>query len=270
MLKELYKHIDDKVLTAELRESLERDFAAAVDSKASELTEKRVAEAVAKLTSEHQEHERELDIQANEMQRSLEETLAQKLAESDAALVEHKRKLNEEADKYIKEKIAAINKQVDCYAKYAADVIVEEAADTLFEQNRDLKASTMYEALRVLASTAGHDLGREINESARNTEDSLNKRIDALVNENSKLKSELKASKNNLLFEQMTSDLSLYQREKMKTSLKGIIETIDENELKTNLVSLKESFSSPSEEDVLYKNGKRHNSINSLLFRNIK
>ena len=44
MLQKLYEQIDSKVLTADVRESLEREFAAAVDSRASAIADSRVEE----------------------------------------------------------------------------------------------------------------------------------------------------------------------------------------------------------------------------------
>lgn len=266
MLQKLYEQIDDKVLTADVRETLEREFAAAVESKASAIADSRVEEIEAELHEQQQQHIRELDEAAAEYQRQLEAELHDRYADADNELTAHKQMLNEKAQQYIDERLAEIDNQVDLYASHVADAIVEESKDSIKEGVVEMKARAMYSALETFAGVAGHALGLEIDKAAQRSDDEYNDKISALIEDNQHMKKEIKSLKNRLLFEHNTSDMSMYQRERMRMSLAGLIDTAEEEDLIANLMNIKESFK--SEPELEFK-PKRQGEISDLLFKNI-
>lgn len=270
MLQKLYEQIDSKVLTADVRESLEREFAAAVDSRASAIADSRVEEIEAELQEQQQQHIQELDEASAEYQRQLEAELNEHYADAEQDIEEHKLMLNEKAQQYIDERLADINHQLDLYASHVADTIVRESLDVLRDVNVDLKARAMYTALETFAGLAGHNLGLEIDEAANRANDEYNDKMSALVEQNQELQREIKALRNNLIFERETSDMSMYQRERMRMSLAGLIDTADVHDLKANLMNLKESYNSEPELDFdEMEQSKRAEGISDLLFKNI-
>ena len=270
MLQKLYEQIDSKVLTADVRESLEREFAAAVDSRASAIADSRVEEIEAELQEQQQQHIQELDEASAEYQRQLEAELHERYADAEKSLKEHKLMLNEKAQQYIDERLADINHQLDLYASHVADAIINESRDVLKDLNVDYKTKAMYTALETFAGLAGHNLGLEINEAAGRANDEYDDKMSALIERNQKLEREVKALRNNLIFERETGDMSMYQRERMRLSLAGLIDTADEQDLKTNLMNLKESYNSEPELDFdQIEQSKRADGISDLLFKNI-
>lgn len=269
MLQKLYEQIDSKVLTADVRESLEREFAAAVDSRASAIADSRVEEIETELQEQQQQHIRELDEAAAEYQRQLETELKERYANVDEELNKHKRMLNEKAQQYVDGRLASINHQIDLYASHVADSLIEESKKALVENNRTLKTQAMYEALSTFAALAGHNLGLEINNVAKKTSEDYNEKISSLIEDNQRLKSEIKALRNNLIFERATSDLSLMARERMRLSVADLIDNANPVDLKANLMNLKESLNSEPELKFDATDAKRKDGISDLLFKNI-
>ena len=270
MLQKLYEQIDSKVLTADVCESLEREFAAAVDSKASAIADSRVEEIEAELQEQQQQHIQELDEAAAEYQRQLEAELHEHYADAKKVLKEHKLMLNEKAQQYIDERLADIDHHIDLYASHVADAIINESRDVLKDLNVDSRARAMYTALETFAGLAGHNLGLEIDEAADRANDEYNDKMTALIEQNQELRKEIKALRNNLIFERETGDLSMYQRERMRLSLAGLIDTADAHDLKANLMNLKESYNSEPELDFdQIEQSERRDGISDLLFKNI-
>lgn len=270
MLQKLYEQIDSKVLTADVRESLECEFAAAVDSRASAIADSRVEEIEAELQEQQQQHIQELDEAAAEYQRQLEAELHERYADAKKVLKEHKLMLNEKAQQYIDERLADIDHRLDLYASHVADAIINESRDVLKDLNVDHRARAMYTALETFAGLAGHNLGLEIDEAANRANDEYNDKMTALLEQNQKLRKEVKALRNNLIFERETGDMSMYQRERMRLNLAGLIDTADEHDLKANLMNLKESYNSEPELDFdQIEQSQRTEGISDLLFKNI-
>lgn len=271
MLQKLYEQIDSKVLTADVRESLEREFAAAVDSRASAIAESKVEEIEAELQEQQQQHIRELDEASAEYQRQLEAELHERYADADAEIKKHKLMLNEKAQQYVDERLAEINYQVDRYASHVASELAESAKQYLKESNFNQKAQAMYEALNKFAELAGHDLGLEINKAAAVANEKYNEKITELIDENQRLKNKVKMLNNNLIFERGTADMSLMQQERMRLSLAGMIDNAEPDELKTSLKNLKESMNSEPELEFEPDDAdaKRQSGISDLLFKNI-
>lgn len=272
MLQKLYEQIDSKVLTADVRESLEREFAAAVDSKASAIAESKIEEIEAELQEQQQQHIRELDEASAEYQRQLEAGLNERYANADKELTQHKQMLNEKAQQYVDERLSNINHQIDLYASHIADSLIKESKEQLAKNNHNLKTQAMYEALSTFAGLAGHNLGLEINKAAKQASEDYNEQISSLIEDNQRLKNEIKALRNNLIFERTTSDLSLMERERMRMSVAGLIDNADPEDLKTNLMNLKESLNSEPElefDSIKTREDKRRDGISDLLFKNI-
>ena len=269
MLQKLYEQIDSKVLTADVCESLEREFAAAVDSRASAIADSRVEEIETELQEQQQQHIRELDEAAAQYQRQLETELKERYADAEKELNRHKLMLNEKAQQYVDERLASINHQIDLYASHVADSLIEESKKTLVENNHNLKTQAMYEALSTFAELAGHNLGLEINDVAKKASENYNAQITSLIEDNQRLKNEIKALRNTLIFERTTSDLSLMQRERMRLSVAGMIDNADPGDLKINLMNLKESLNSEPELKFDAPDAKRKDGISDLLFKNI-
>ena len=270
MLQKLYEQIDSKVLTADVRESLEREFAAAVDSRASAIADSRVEEIEAELQEQQQQHIRELDEASEEYQRKLEAELNERYAEAEKELNQHKLMLNEKAQQYIDERLAQINHQIDLYASRVAEDVTEDLEESLTTSAQQLKAQAMYDALCTFASLAGHNLGLEIDQAAKEVSKDYNNRISNLIEANRQLQAENKALRNNLIFERNTADLTMRERERMRMSLSGLIDTADEQDLEANLMSIKESLESEPELDFeADAEAKRKGGISDLLFKNI-
>lgn len=267
MLQKLYEQIDSKVLTADVRESLEREFAAAVDSKASAIADSRIEEIEAELHEQQQQKLRELDESAAAYEAELQAQYNERSAEFDDSLNEHKLMLNQKAQEYIDERLDETNRMIDLYASRVADELVNIVKEPLSEHCTVLKANAMYNAMATAASLAGHDIGLAINESAKNAVVDYNNRISQLIEENRALKSQVKSLNNHLIFEKTTEGLSMYQKERMRLGVAGLIESADAEDLKANLMNIKESYNSDAELD--FSETKKSHEISDLLFKNI-
>lgn len=268
MLQKLYEQIDDKVLTPAVRESVEREFASAVESKANIIAEAKIDEMEAELLEQHQQQLNMLNEAAIEYENMLKSQYDDLSNEVEVKLNSHKLELNQKAEQYINEKLENINDVIDLYTSK----IVSSLAESIKEDSNDtqlvLKAQAMYEALSKFASLAGYDLGRELNESARTADNNYNERVNELLEENRKLQDQVKSLKNNLVFEQCTSDMSMYQKERMRLGLTGLIDDADEEDLKASLMNLKESYNSESELKF-NESIDRSDSVSDLLLKNI-
>lgn len=267
MLQKLYEKIDGKVLTADVRESLQREFAAAVESKAGSIAEARIEEIEAELQEQHQQHIKELDEACDEYRRKLEAEFSERAANSDDELERHKLMLNEKAQEYIDMRLREADRMIDLYATRCANEIAEVAQEAVVDRNTVLKVNAMYEALSTFAAMAGHNIGMEINEVAKTENERYNDRISALIDENHALQAENKALNNRLIFEQATGDVSMYQRERMRVGLAGMIDDAEPDTLEANLKNLKESYKTSSELD--FAKSSRRDDVGDLLFKNI-
>lgn len=268
MLQKLYEQIDSKVLTADVRESLEREFAAAVESKASEIAESRIEEIEAELQEQQQLRLMQLDEDAAEYKREIAEQYSERVEDAEQGVDDHKALLNEKAQEYVDARLADINKTIEDYATRCADEIIKESREVLKNTNKELKASAMYEALHTFAKLAGRNLALDIDKTAARNNRDYNARITKLVAENRELNDRIRALENNLIFEQVTSDMSMYQRERIRMSVAGLIDTADPAELRTNLLNIKESYDSEPELDFEKPSSDRGD-LSSLLYKNI-
>jgi len=220
MLEKLFESLDEKVFTAELRESLEAQFNEAVEIKAMTIAESRIEEEVETLNEKSEQH------------------------------IEF---LNEKADEYVAMKQAEMVESLDKYLDRIVEEFVTEAKETLDESVKSEKADMIIEAFESMLVAGGVEVSRIV-EAKDNTEvekelaESVSK-YDTLVEENINLKEEndklLKAG----IIAEMKEGMSLVESEKFE-KLAEIIDFTRDESFTIKLETIKESVKGTIEAEV--------------------
>lgn len=212
MLEKLFESLDEKVFTAELKESLETQFNEAVELKAATLAESRIEEEVDSLNEKSEQH------------------------------IEF---LNEKADEFVAMKQSEMVESLDKYLDRIVEEFVTEAKDALDESVKSEKADMIIEAFESMLVAGGVEVSRIVeakDDSAveAELEESVTK-YDALVEENISLKEEndklLKAG----IIAEMKEGLSLVEAEKFE-KLADIVDFARDETFTSKLETIKESI----------------------------
>lgn len=167
MLEKLFESIDEKVLTPELKQSLEESFNEAVENRAQEIANENKAEYM-----------QTLDEKCAEFQ-------AKMLSEKDAAVEEFKTQLEEHANAYI---------------DTVVDEFMNEAKESLDAEVDSARNESMSEAFHNFALACGVSVADIVNESKKSGNAAkladANEQIDSLVKENHDLKEKLESQMN--------------------------------------------------------------------------
>jgi hypothetical protein len=223
MLKTLFEAIDEKVLTNDLKESLEVQFNEAVELKALTLAEELAAEKIQEAVDS-----------ISEKAESLEAKYTEELAE---------------AKKEFASEIEMLIESVDKYLDKVVEEFVAEAKETLAESAKSEKADLIIEALSAMMVTAGVEVSTIV--EAKETSDVENKlkesikKYDSLIEElfekDNKINELIKIG----VISEMKEGLSLIESEKFE-KLAEIVNFSKDEAYLAKLNTLKESVKSIS------------------------
>jgi len=211
MLEKLFESLDEKVFTAELRESLESQFNEAVELKAASIAEARIEEEIDSLNEKSESH------------------------------IEF---LNEKADQYVEMKQTEMIDSLDRYLDRVVEEFMSEAKEALEESVKSEKADMIIEAFDSMIVATGTDVARIVeakDESSidKKLEESVEKH-DKLVEENISLKEENDKLIKMGIIAEMAEGLSLVESEKFK-KLADLVEFSKDEAFAEKLETIKES-----------------------------
>jgi hypothetical protein len=221
MLKTLFEAIDEKVLTDDLKESLEVQFNEAVELKAQTLAEELAAEKIQEAV----------------------DSMSEKVEAMEAKHVED---LAEAKAEFASE-VEAMIESVDKYLDRAVEEFVAEAKETLAESAKSEKADLIIEALSAMMVTAGVEVStiveaKEASDVETKLEESIAK-YDALIEEviekDAKINELIKIG----VISEMKEGLSLVESEKFE-KLAEIVDFSKDEAYLAKLNTLKESVKS--------------------------
>lgn len=220
MLEKLFESLDDKVFTAELKESLQAQFNEAVETQASIIAEEKIEEKIDSLNEKAEEH------------------------------IEF---LNEKAEEYVKIKEAEMLENLDKYLDRVVEEFVAEAKESLVESAKSEKADMIIEAFDSMLVATGVEVSRiveakEETEVESKLEESI-KKYDALVEENIALEKENEQLLKAGAIAEMCEGLSMVETEKFK-KLAGLVEFTKDQSFTDKLETIKESVKGTVEDEV--------------------
>lgn len=220
MLEKLFESLDDKVFTAELKESLQAQFNEAVETQASIIAEEKIEEKIDSLNEKAEEH------------------------------IEF---LNEKAEEYVAIKEAEMLENLDKYLDRVVEEFVAEAKESLVESAKSEKADMIIEAFDSMLVAAGVEVSRiveakEETEVESKLEESI-KKYDALVEENIALEKENEQLLKTGVITEMCEGLSMVEAEKFK-KLAGLVEFTKDQSFTDKLETIKESVKGTVKDEV--------------------
>jgi len=212
MLEKLFESLDDKVFTAELKESLQAQFNEAVETQASIVAEERIEEQIDSLNEKAEEH------------------------------IEF---LNEKAEEYVAIKEAEMLDNVDKYLNRVVEEFVSEAKESLAESVKNEKADMIIEAFDSMLVATGVKVSQIVeakeDSSVESKLDEAVSKYDALVEENIALEKENEELLKTGTITEMCEGLSMVEAEKFK-KLAGLVEFTKDQTFVDKLDTIKESI----------------------------
>ena len=210
-LEKLFESLDEKVFTAELKESLGTQFDEAVGAKATSLMESRIDEEIDSLGAKSEEH---IDF------------------------------LSEKAEEYVKIKQEEMLESLDKYLERIVEEFVSEAKESLDKSIESEKADMVIEAFDSMLVATGVKIASIVeakDESSveQSLEESVDK-YDVLVEENIALKEENDTLIKMGVISELKEGLSLVEAEKFG-KLAGLVEFSKSEEYSKKLETIKES-----------------------------
>lgn len=216
-LQKLFESLDEKVFTAELKESLEAQFNEAVEAKAAIIAEAKIDEEIESLNEKSEEH------------------------------IEF---LNNKAEEYVELQKTEIVEAVDKYLDRVIEEFVLEAKESLEESVKSEKADMIIEAFDSMLVATGVQVSQIVeakDDSAieKKLDESIEK-YDALVEENITLKGENDNLIKMGIISEMKEDLSIVESEKFE-KLADLVEFTKDESFTEKLETIKESIKGTAE-----------------------
>lgn len=211
-ISKLFESLDDKVFTADLKESLEIQFNEAVELKVQELVEAKTL--------------------------ALEEK-AEEYAEMKVGMVEEK------AEEFVEKKMQELSESVERYLDRIIEDFINESKEKLVESIKSEQSEMIIEAFDSLLVATGVELSKiveakEENDEKSKLEESI-KKYDNLIEENISLKEENDKLVKHGIINEMKEGLSLLESEKFEKAA-SIVEFSRDNSYVNKLEIIKESI----------------------------
>lgn len=211
-ITKMFESLDDKVFTADLKESLEIQYNEAVELKAKEIAEERIL------------------------------VLEEKAQEFEATKTQM---LEEKAQEFIEMKMAEIGETVEKYLNRIVEDFIAESKESLEKSIKSENADMIVEAFDSLIVATGVELSRIV-EAKENSEDSAKledtiKKYDSLMEENLSLQAENDKLVKLGIINEMKEGLSLLESEKFEKAASTIEFSRDSSYIE-KLEILKESI----------------------------
>ena len=193
-------------------------------------------------------------------------------------------KLETELAEAIESKVGEMVENLDAYLDYVVSEWMEENEVAIEAGIKVEMAESLMDGLKDLFSEHNIKVDEETYDIVSDLEEemkSLEEKSNAVVNENIALSKEVADLKAGVIFEEMTSELNMSQRERLKT-LSENLDSSDLDSYKENLKTIKESFFKETnvsikedvvdeedevviEEETVTKPVSEHSSINALV-----
>lgn len=211
-ISKLFESLDDKVFTADLKESLEVQFNEAVELKVQELVEAKTL--------------------------ALEEK-AEEYAEMKVEMIEEK------AEEFVEKKMQELSESVERYLDRIIEDFINESKEKLVESIKSEQSEMIIEAFDSLLVATGVELSKiveakEENDEKSKLEESI-KKYDNLIEENISLKEENDKLVKLGIINEMKEGLSLLESEKFERAA-SIVEFSRDNSYVNKLEIIKESI----------------------------
>lgn len=211
-ISKLFESLDDKVFTADLKESLEIQFNEAVELKVQELVEAKTL--------------------------ALEEK-AEEYAEMKVEMIEEK------AEEFVEKKMQELSESVERYLDRIIEDFINESKEKLVESIKSEQSEMIIEAFDSLLVATGVELSKiveakEENDEKSKLEESI-KKYDNLIEENISLKEENDKLVKLGIINEMKEGLSLLESEKFERAA-SIVEFSRDNSYVNKLEIIKESI----------------------------
>lgn len=241
MLEKLFESLDEKVFTADLKESLEAQFNEAVETKAAVIAEARIEDEIDSLNEKSEQHIELLNEKA-------EEYVAMKQSE-----------MVESLDKYLER----IVEEFMAEAKSALDESLKsEKADMIIEAFDSMLTATGVEVAKIVEAKDDQQIEKKLEESIKK-QDSLVEEIISLKEENDKL---LKMG----VVAEMVEGLSIVEAEKFK-KLADLVEFSKDDAFAQKLETIKESVKGAVEakEDKLQESADKEDEVDAPVWAHL-
>lgn len=218
MLEKLFESLDDKVFTAELKESLQNEFNEAVEQKAEEIAADKINESLEDLNEKSEEH------------------------------IEF---LNEKAEEYVEQKQQEMLEQVNKYLELVVDEFLNEKAEEIQSNVNESKADMIIDGFESMLVATGVKV-KQISEAVEaESHDSIlskqKEKLNKVINENI----ELKETNQNLLktglIKELSENLTIIEAQKFKKLAEMVEFSQDEGYLE-KLNVIKESIKSKTDD----------------------
>lgn len=211
-ISKMFESLDDKVFTADLKESLEIQFNEAVELKVQELVEAKTL--------------------------ALEEK-AEEYAEMKVGMIEEK------AEEFVEKKMQELSESVERYLDRIIEDFINESKEKLEESIKSEQSEMIIEAFDSLLVATGVELSKiveakEENDEKSKLEESI-KKYDNLIEENISLKEENDKLVKLGIINEMKEGLSLLESEKFERAA-SIVEFSRDNSYVNKLEIIKESI----------------------------
>ncbi len=242
MLEELLESLDKEVYTPDMIVAVTAQFNEAVETKAKEIADSQINEAVEKALAEAKELS---DIALQEAVEAKTVEIEDKADSYIAEALEAKEiELQEKADTYIEAKLGEINESVDSYLDKVVEEFIAESKDKLNESLKAEKADMIIEAFDSMILASGIDV-MKIAEAKDNSyadaklTESVEK-YDALMNEHLSLKKENTELIKTGIIAEMKEGLSLVESQKFE-KLAQLVPFSRDEKYTTDLEVIRES-----------------------------
>ena len=222
MSLKLLESLDNKIFTVEMKESLEKEFNEAVDTKAKILAEKIIAQ------------------EKTEMQ----ETFQKKIDENTRAKDKYIDYLDEKAEEYTELFKKDFLDRADAYLDHAVSECLDEIKDSLKLTENAAKADALSAMFKKMCETACVDVDEIISQKSYEVDEGIKAKLDKAIEENIKLKNDNRKLLKAGLINELSEGLTLRQQERFKAIAERFVGFNDPKEFAEELTKLKNEIKS--------------------------
>lgn len=233
MSLKLLESLDNKIFTVEMKESLEKEFNEAVDTKAKILAEKIIAQEKTELQENFQK-------KIDENTRAKDEYIDY----LDEKASEYTNMLDEKAEEYVELFKKEFLDQADAYLDHAVSESLEEIKDSLKQAEDVAKADALSAMFKKMCETACVNVDEIVSQKSYEVDEGVKAKLDKALEENIKLKDENRKLLKMGLINELSEGLSLRQQERFKTIAERFIGFNDPKEYADELTKLKNEIKS--------------------------
>jgi len=233
MSLKLLESLDNKIFTVEMKESLEKEFNEAVDTKAKILAEKTI-------------EQEKLELQENFQKKIDENTHAKEeyIDYLDKKASEYTNMLDEKAEEYIELFKEEFLERADEYLNYAVSENINEIKDALKLKESAEQVEALGSMFEKMCETACVDSASIISQKSYEIDEGIKTKLDKALDENIKLKAENQKLLKMGLINEMSNDLTLRQQERFEAIAERFINFDNPQDFASELTQLKNEIKS--------------------------